>query len=266
YITLRQRIQASAHYTLFDPKYTLEHVSAENIDSVIQAIASVQPDVVINGIGVIKQSSAANDPLTSISINALFPHRVAQICRAAQSRLIQISTDCVFSGQQGQYTEDNLPDPVDLYGQTKLLGEVTYPGCLTLRTSIIGRELSTQHGLIEWFLSQRGKAIQGYTRAIYSGLTTQALAELLGKIIAEFPDLDGLWHVSSDAISKYDLLCLVKDLCQLDITIEPEAAFVCDRSLDSRRFRQTTGYTPPSWPEMIRQMAEDFTFYEHLRA
>ncbi|MBD3307916.1 sugar nucleotide-binding protein, partial [candidate division KSB3 bacterium] len=192
YITLRQRIQASTHYTLFDPNYTLEHISIESMDSVIRAIASVQPDIVINGIGVIKQSPAAQDPLTSISINALFPHRLAQICRAAQSRLIHVSTDCVFSGRQGHYTEEDFPDPIDLYGRTKLLGEITYPGCLTLRTSMIGRELSTQHGLIEWFLSQRGKAIQGYTRAIYSGLTTQALAELLGKIIAEFPDLDGL--------------------------------------------------------------------------
>ena len=163
----------------------------------------------------------------------------------------------MFSGQKGNYIEKDNPDPVDLYGRSKLLGEVHGEHCLTLRTSIIGRELQTKYGLIEWFLSQKSKAVKGFSRAIYTGFTTQVLAEIIANVIEQHPDLSGLWHVSSDPISKYDLLHLVNQAFQLDITIERDEAFVCDRSLDSSRFRQATGYQPPTWSEMITQLAHE---------
>ena len=242
----------------------LSDVQAENFDSIIGSIAQIQPDVVINCIGVIKQHPFAKDPLQSISINALFPHRLSGLCMASGIRLIHISTDCVFSGKKGDYSEDDLPDPEDLYGRTKLLGEVARPGCLTIRTSIIGREMQGRMGLIEWFLGHRGKSIRGFSRAIYAGFTTQALAGVISDIIINQPDLHGIWHVSSNPISKYDLLSLVNRELSMGVIIEKENEFFCDRSLNSTRFREATGYEPPSWNEMIHQMAIDITQYDDL--
>ena len=243
----------------------LGDVRVENFDSVVHALASARPVVVINCIGIVKQLPAARDPLLSITINALFPHRLARLCQAADIRLIHISTDCVFSGRKGNYRESDVPDPEDLYGRSKLLGEVSYDGCLTLRTSMIGRELETSHGLLEWFLSQEGKTIRGYKRAIFSGFTTNALAEIMAQIITDHPDMQGVWHVASEPISKFELLSLVKQVYGLNIQIEPDETVVCDRSLNAERFRQATGFVSPSWSDMIEQIYQDSTPYSELR-
>jgi len=243
----------------------LGDVRVENFDSVAHAIASTRPAVVINCIGIVKQAAAAQDPLISIAVNALFPHRLAHICRAADIRLIHISTDCVFSGKKGNYGENNIADAEDLYGRTKLLGELEYENCLTLRTSMIGRELETSHGLMEWFLGQQGKAIKGYKRAIFNGFATKALAEIIAKIIIEHPDMQGIWHVASEPISKFDLLSMVKQVYGLRIKIEPDEEIVCDRSLNANRFQQATGFVAPSWSDMIEQMYKDPTPYSELR-
>ncbi len=172
-----------------------------------------------------------------------------------KARLIHISTDCVFSGKRGKYREEDLPDAADLYGRSKLLGEITGGRALTLRTSMIGHELAGRHSLLEWFLAQQGKAVAGYRHAIFSGLTTRRLAELIATLIADFPDLCGLYHVAGEAISKFELLSLVRGCFGLDIEIVPEDDFVIDRSLDSTRFVQATGIARPQWAEMIAQLA-----------
>lgn len=236
-------------------------VRADDIPSVDGLLAAVHPDVVINCIGIVKQDAAAKDPIPSIAINSLFPHQVAAMCARSNARLIHISTDCVFSGRGGNYRENDIPDAEDLYGRTKLLGEVTEYDSLTIRTSIIGRELRSRYGLLEWFLAQNGKTVRGFTRAIFSGFTTRALARILGDIIERRPALHGLWHVASVPISKFDLLSLIKSVYDVNIAIEPDPAFVCDRSLNGDRFREATGFTPPSWPDMIRDMHDDSTPY-----
>ena len=240
-------------------------VQAEDDDSIVRAMAEARPNVVINAIGLIKQLPEAKDPIPSITINSLFPHRVAQHCRAAGARLLHVSTDCVFSGRKGSYTEQDEPDPLDLYGRSKLLGEVNGPGAITLRTSIVGRELETTSGLIEWLISQRGQAIKGFNRAIYTGLTTLALARLMGELIEHHPDLHGLWQVSAEPISKYNLLQMVNDAMGLGITIHPDERFVCDRSLNSERFRKATNLCPPSWEDMVDELAADSTPYDLIR-
>jgi dTDP-4-dehydrorhamnose reductase len=265
YVTLRQGFESYTRYNLFDRTRTVDYVSVQDLDSVVRAVVTVRPTVVVNCIGIVKQAAAAKDPLLSISVNALFPHRLAQICRAAGSQLIHISTDCVFSGRKGNYVENDVADAEDLYGRTKLLGEVSYEGCLTLRTSMIGRELATSHGLIEWFLSQEGEIVPGYKRAIFSGFTTNALAELIARIITDHPDLQGVWHVASEPISKFDLLSLMKQVYGLSVQIEPDETVVVDRSLNADRFQQTTGFVPPSWLDMIQQMYQDPTPYSELR-
>jgi dTDP-4-dehydrorhamnose reductase len=265
YVTLRRDFDSYYHYKLFNLTRSVNHVSAEDFQSVVRAVDTVQPAVMINCIGIVKQAKAAKDPLISIEVNALFPHRLARLCQRRGIRLIHISTDCVFSGRKGDYGENDLPDAEDLYGRTKFLGEVSYENCLTLRTSMIGRELETSHGLIEWFLSQEGRTVDGYTRAIFSGFTTNALSEIIAKIVDEQPEMYGVWHIASYPISKFDLLSLVKKVYGLNIGIQRDEAVVCDRSLNADRFRQATGFVPPTWYDMIEQMYRDPTLYSELR-
>ncbi len=244
----------------------IPHINAGDIAGVNTAIEKYKPDVVINCIGIVKQLPAANDPLQSIAINALFPHQLAHICQQRGIRLIHISTDCVFSGQKGNYNEDDFADADDLYGRTKYLGEVDYENALTLRTSIVGRELGTRHGLIEWFLGEEGGTVSGYTNAIFSGLTTNALSDVIATIVADYPWMRGVWHVASDPINKYDLLTLVKKVYNLDIVIQPENSVVIDRSLNGSRLRENTNIIIPSWQTMIEQMHQDPTPYTTVRS
>ena len=249
----------------FPRQYIRPMVNALNFDQVTRSLASIQPDLVINCIGLIKQMGhLARDPLFSISLNSMLPHRISMICRAAKIRMIHISTDCVFSGKKGNYVESDSSDAEELYGRTKFLGEVTYPHCVTLRTSIIGREIKTNLGLIEWFLAQSG-SIQGYKKAIYTGFTTDEISRIFLNTIIPNPSLSGLYHVSSDPISKFDLLDLVRKAFNRTIDISPNEEFFCDRSLVSTHFRRLTGYQPPSWENMVNEMAANSFFYESLR-
>jgi dTDP-4-dehydrorhamnose reductase len=229
-------------------------VDALDFDSIQRAIEEIQPTVVINCIGIIKQDALAYDPTTSIQVNALLPHKLAQICNKQNCRLIHISTDCVFSGKDGNYSETSFPDANDLYGRTKFLGEIHHEGGLTLRTSIIGPELRSARSLLDWFLSQIGST-SGYTRAIFSGLTTLELSRVIHQCATEWTQLSGLYQVSAQPINKFDLLTLVKARYGLNIEIQPKDEPVIDRSLDSTRFQETTGYRPPSWDEMVSELA-----------
>ncbi len=238
-------------------RFRSDSVDANHFDSIIRALASIRPDVVINCIGIIKQLPGANDPLKAITVNALLPHRISLISRTAGARVIHISTDCVFNGKKGMYTENDESNAEDLYGRTKFLGEVSYSHCVTLRTSIIGHELKGQHGLIEWFLAQTQK-IRSFRKAIYSGFPTIELARIIRDYVLPHPELTGIYHVSSEPISKHDLLRLVAERYGKEIEIEPDDDYVQDRSLDSTMFRKATAYQPPSWDKLIDLMHSDF--------
>lgn len=221
--------------------------------SLVRAFDEARPKVVINCIGLVKQLAEAEDPLLAIPVNSLLPHRLAALCGARDARLVHVSTDCVFSGERGMYREDDVPDAGDLYGRSKLLGEVDQPHAVTLRTSIIGHELSGKHGLVEWFLSQPGP-VRGFTRAIFSGLPTAEFARVIRDQVLPRPELRGLYHVSSAPISKYDLLRLVAAAYSRTNEITPEDGLVIDRSLDSSRFKEATGYAPAPWPALVQAM------------
>jgi dTDP-4-dehydrorhamnose reductase len=238
-------------------RFRPDSVDANYLDSVIRALAAIQPNVVINCIGIIKQIPGADDPLTAITVNAQLPHRISLISRAACARLIHISTDCVFNGKKSMYTENDQSNAEDLYGRTKYLGEVSYPHCVTLRTSIIGHELKGRYGLIEWFLSQ-AQNVRGFRKAIYSGFPTIELARIIRDYVLPDSALRGVYHVSSEPISKYDLLRLVAKRYGKEIEIQPYDDFVQDRSLDSTIFREMTGYHPPSWDKLVEMMYRDF--------
>lgn len=228
-------------------------VDVENQDSLLQAFIRVRPKVVINCIGLIKQLADADDPLQAIPINALLPHRLARLCELSDARLVHMSTDCVFSGNRGGYRESDPSDAKDLYGKSKFLGEVAYPHTITLRTSIIGHELQSAHGLVGWFLAQQG-ACNGFTRAIFSGLPTVALAQVVRDVVIPRPELFGMYHVSAAPIAKYDLLKLIAEVYGKEIEIRPNDQLTIDRSLNSDRFREATGYIAPGWFDLIQLM------------
>jgi dTDP-4-dehydrorhamnose reductase len=230
-------------------------IDVENFDSVVSLFARFRPEVVINCIGLVKQLSEADDPLVALPINSLLPHRLARLCAVSGARLIHVSTDCVFSGSKGMYTEGDFSDAKDLYGRSKLLGEVDYPNAITLRTSIIGHELEGARSLVGWFLSQSGP-VRGFKRAIFSGLPTVEIARLIRDHVLPNPHLHGLYHVSADPINKYDLLRLVADAYGKSIDIEADESFVIDRSLDSSRFRSITGFQPKPWAELVGSMKD----------
>ncbi len=221
--------------------------------SLLSVFTSVKPQVVVNCVGIVKQIPEASDTWLNIAVNALLPHRIGQLCQSAGARLIHISTDCVFSGNTGNYRESDVPDAGDLYGRTKILGEV-HGAALTLRTSMIGPQLTGHKSLFDWFVLNQEKSVKGFSKAIFSGLTTFEISNTISHIISDFPDLQGTYHVASDPIDKYSLLALIKKEYGLSIEIERDESFVIDRSLNDDRFRTATKSARMSWTSMIPEM------------
>ena len=254
-----------AKISLLRDRNVIACVDAENFPALSALLRHAEPDVIVNCIGVIKQRPEAKAAIPSIKLNALLPHLLAEVCSEWGGRLIHFSTDCVFSGERGRYTEEDPSDAQDLYGRTKYLGEVTADNAITLRTSMIGRELTRHQSLLDWFLSQNNSTVQGYKRALYSGVTTNYLAELVGNLIENYPGLSGLYQVTGHTISKYDLLCLLRDAWELNIEIVPNETFVCDRSMLGGKFHQATGYVTPAWSVLVAQLVADTTPYQQWR-
>ncbi len=249
-------------YEIFRRKKIIDNINVEDIASLEKVVEQLRPEVIVNAVGIIKQIPTAKDIIRTLSINSIFPHRLSELAQKFQARLIAISTDCVFSGRLGNYTETDIPDAHDLYGRSKQLGEVIGENCLTLRTSMIGRELRTAHSLVEWFLSNRGKKVNGYKKAVFSGFPTIILADIILDIIQNHRNLNGLYHVSSEPINKFELLKLIKEAYRIEIEIEAFEDFEVDRTLDSTKFREMTGFKPVDWESMIKRMAEDNSLYE----
>lgn len=264
--TIRGDAADYGRYGLLDGRRVIAGIDAHNFDGLVATFARIRPHAVINCIGIIKQLSSASDPILSLTINSLLPHKVQQLCHANEARLIHFSTDCVFSGRKGGYTDDDQSDALDLYGRSKFLGETSGPGALTIRSSVVGRELATTSGLVEWFLAQRGGVVRGYTRASFSGFTTRTMARIVRSVLLDHPALSGTVQISSAPITKYDLLGLVRNAYAVPVEIVPDDTVQIDRTLDSSRFRTITGFVPPSWPEMIDDMASDSTPYDQWRS
>jgi dTDP-4-dehydrorhamnose reductase len=256
-VTLRRGLADYERYGLFTKGNSYASVEALDRDALTGVFADFRPEAVVNAVGIVKQRGAAKEAIPSLEVNSLLPHRLALLCRAAGARLVHISTDCVFSGRDGGYTEESYPDAEDLYGRTKLLGEVDEPGAITLRTSIIGLELARKTGLIEWFLAQEGE-VRGFTNAIYTGLTTAELSHVIERVLVEHPDLYGVWQVASEKINKHDLLVRFSEvLGRDDLHIVPDGSVKIDRSLVGDAFRQATGYSAPSWDEMLQELGAE---------
>lgn len=252
-VTLRQDLVVYAPFKIFNRKNVYDGIDIRSLERLIEVIIDFKPDAVINAVGIVKQRPYAKESIPSLEINALLPHRLAVLCKGIGARLIHLSTDCVFSGMKGNYIESDPSDAEDLYGKTKYLGEVHESNSLTLRTSIIGRELSRHTSLLDWFLAQT-ETVKGFTKAIYTGFTTLEMSRIIERMLLDFPNASGVYQVSSDPINKYNLLLLIREKFGLNIEIVPDSIFSCDRSLDSSRFRTEFNYTPPTWSTMIEEL------------
>lgn len=260
--TLRGQRSEYESYKIFRKDNTVENIDVEDFRAVEKVVLNINPQVIVNAVGIIKQLPTAKNAVKTLEINAVFPHRLAELAQRLRLRVITVSTDCVFDGAKGGYTEQDFPNATDLYGKSKNLGELDGENCLTLRTSIIGRELKTAHSLVEWFLSSRGKSVRGFTNAIYTGFPTIVLADIIERLILDFQKMNGLYQVSSEPINKYELLKLIRDAYRADIEIEAFDDFVINRSLNSDKFRAATKMIFPDWETMIRRMAEDNAIYQ----
>ena len=221
----------------------------ESISQASEILNKLRPDVVINALGITKHIDRAREDI--VRVNSLFPHQLARLSTALGIRLIHISTDCVFSGKKGLYSEKDFPDASDFYGQSKILGEVSYDDHLTVRISTIGSELTSAHGLLGWFLSVKGSC-SGYTGAIFSGLPSKYFAHVLMNFILPNPMLCGLYHISSEPVDKFTLLTSLADFYGKDINIVADRSVCINRSLDSSSFSNKTGYTAPSWGALMK--------------
>ncbi len=265
YATVRTNPERLQKFGFYCPDHVVPRVDANDFSSIERAFNLVEPDAVVNCIGIVKQHALAKDPIATLTVNALLPHRLNGLCRDNNARLVHVSTDCVFDGTKGDYTEDDSTTAEDLYGRTKALGEVTDGPGLTLRTSIIGRELVCGTGLVEWFLSQKGGSVRGFRQARFSGLTTQELANVVAKVLLEHRELTGLWQVAGEPIDKNSLLNLLNESFKSRTEIVADNSVRVDRALDGAAFRSATGYAAPCWKTMVARLAADPTPYDSWR-
>ena len=254
YATIRQSCSNYKLGKLINSGRIIESVDVTEFPVLTGIMKCVRPDVILNCIGVTKRRKEANEAIHAVTLNSLLPHMLAEWGRKNSSKVINFSTDCVFDGKAGNYDDDSATNAVDLYGKTKAIGEIQGENALTLRSSFIGTELDGGTELLEWFIAQTG-TVKGFKNAIYSGLTTLELSRVIEKILVQHPGAIGVYNVSSDPISKYELLVLIRDKMHLNIEVIPDENMRCDRSLNSSRFRQEFNYVPPSWKAMVDELA-----------
>jgi dTDP-4-dehydrorhamnose reductase len=241
------------------------NIDVSNLETIRPVIETLKPEVVINCIGLIKQHNISKQHVYAVAINSLLPHQLANLCSEYSSKLIHFSTDCVFDGKKGHYLECDTPDALDIYGRSKCLGEVDYAPHLTLRTSIIGHELSSSVSLVDWFLSQEDNT-KGFSKAVFSGLPTCSIARLLIDKILPLKSLSGLYQLSVEPIDKFTLLKLIANIYQKEIDILESAELEIDRSLSSKKLRDVLSLETPDWQALIMEMHEDYkNRYEEYR-
>lgn len=220
--------------------------------AVANTLTDIRPDVVINATGLLNED-ASRRLLDAICVNSVFPHQLARLGERMGFRLIHISTDCVFSGSRGNYTEQDVADGTTVYAKTKSLGEVTYGGHLTIRTSIIGPELKDGIGLFHWFMKQKGE-VRGYRMVFWNGVTTLELAKAIEWVLQR--PIAGLVHLAApEKISKYQLLLWLKEAFSRDeVTIRPFDGITSDKSLVNTRSDFT--YAVPPYREALAELRE----------
>ena len=235
-------------------KNTVFHFLEITQDNIEEFLVDINPDIIINAAGITTRREKESNINQIKFTNSILPNILSSWSEKNGCRLIHFSTDCVFSGEKGNYKDSDKPDALDTYGKTKSIGEVSGANTLTLRSSMIGFELYNRTELLEWVLSNKNKTINGFSNVIYSGITTILMSKIVIKIINEFPDLIGIYNISSVPISKYSLLKKINDIFDLNIKVESVESKPSDKSLDSSSFYNKTGIKIPEWDLMLKEL------------
>lgn len=263
--TLHKPVSHFAKFGIYEGCKVYDRADFSDFNQATKVLQDYQPTIILNCVGLTPRKHDIQNQELYRKVNSELPYHLLQWAQKNSARLIHFSTDCVFSGKKGEYTEADIPDATDVYGSSKAKGEINDPSALTLRLSKIGREIEYKTELLEWFLAQRGKAAQGFSKAFYSGLTTNFMAKELIRIIEKFPNLNGLYQISSQKISKYELLKLINQTFDCQVEIQEKSDYAVDKSLNCELYIQKTGFQKPTWPDMLLELKnEDGKLYDSL--
>lgn len=247
---------------IFSNQNIIESIDVLEFDVLKGVLSAINPDIILNCVGITKRKDDINNISIAISVNSLFPHRLARWAIENSKRIIHFSTDCVFDGKTGNYSEDSVTTAVDVYGKTKALGEIIYKSSLTIRSSFIGQEIFGKTELLEWFLLQNGKQIKGFRNTLYSGVSTTFMARVIENIITNYPTLSGLYQLAPEQpISKYDLLCIAKEAFDVKVDIIPDDTHIHYPTLDGSKLRRKINLMVPSWKEMMYELSSHKDLY-----
>lgn len=265
YGTVRGTVLALQRFDIFNTDGVIENVNASHFSELQKCLSDLQPDYVINCIGLTLRKKDLADIEKCYQINSVLPQLLGQWCELNHAKLIHFSTDCVFDGQKGShYYETDLPTAQDHYGRSKFLGEVRTGKNLTFRLSIVGRELENKTEFLEWIFSQKNQTVSGFDQVMYSGLTTNFVAQEVCRVILKFPELSGLHQISSESLSKFAIINKVNQKFYLNIQVNKKSDYVSNKSLDCSAYSKQTGFKSPTWDELIDDLYQDREFYERL--
>lgn len=225
----------------------------QNIEDLLE---KTLPDYIINAVGITTRRGSTDNKETNL-LNSQLPKKIDFWCEENQKKQIHFSTDCVFSGDKGNYNDLDLPDAKDDYGKSKGDGEINSNSTLTIRSSVIGREIYNKTELLEWVISNKNKKIKGFDNAVYSGVTSLWMSKTVNEIIKNYPDLYGIYNISTPPISKYDLIAKINIYFKLNIELERDSSYYSNKSLNSDRFFTETNFTKPNWDEMLNDLYLD---------
>ena len=226
-------------------------------DDILEILDKINPEIIVNCAGITIRRGINDNYDNTILLNSNLPHIIDDWTERNQSKLIHFSSDCVFSGKKGNYLDESIPDATDLYGLSKSRGEVKSKNTLTIRCSIIGREIFNHTELFEWIYSMRGKQIKGYNNVLYSGVTSIWMGRVLKKILKYHTELSGIYNISSEPITKYSLLNLINEHFKLGIEISRDNKIKSNKVLISKKFTEITDINPPNWDDLMTELKED---------
>jgi len=252
--TVRNKSEKLLKALNVDKDKIIDNIDIENFEKLYDLISEIKPDVIVNCIGIVKQVSDAKNINKSLLVNSLLPNYLKLLSNFHNFRLIHISTDCVFSGNKGNYKEEDICDASDIYGKTKILGEINQNNCLTLRTSFIGPEIETNNGLLNWFINNDSNEVSGYKNALFSGFTSIELSKIIKRIIMDYKNISGIYHLSSSPINKFDLLNLINEIFGLGKNIIPLEEPSINRSLNSNKIKKILNFDFLTWKNMIEEL------------
>ena len=246
---------------IINGKMVLHNLITDSLDLLLD---NTTPDIIINCAGITTRRGVEDNIVNTELLNSELPHKLDSWASLNSKKLIHFSTDCVFSGNRGNYQDDDFADADDIYGKSKALGEVNSPNTLTIRCSMIGRELYNFTELFEWLKKNKNKKIEGYSKVFYSGITTVRMGKILNQILNKNLNLSGVYNISSTPISKFDLLVKLSNAFNLNVDIKQNKNNKSNKVLISEKFTEITGIYPPNWDDLISEFKEDCNKYKGL--